>query len=72
MRTRTTTSGPPTLYRSDDGAEWSQVGPPDGVRTSALAASGDTLYALGTAPAGGGTRDLVVATSTTAQPRGRT
>jgi hypothetical protein len=56
-------AGPPTLYRSDDGAEWSQVGSPDGVRASAIAGSGDTLYALGTAPAGGGTRDLVMATS---------
>lgn len=51
------------LYRSDDGAEWAEVTLPAGVRTSSLAASDGTLYAVGTAPAGGDTRDLVVATS---------
>jgi hypothetical protein len=56
--------GPPSLYRSDDGAEWARVSTPDGVRVSSLATAGDTLYALGTAPAGGGTRDLVLSTST--------
>ena len=56
--------GPPSLYRSDDGAEWARVTAPDGVRVSSLAGAGDTLYALGTAPAGGGTRDLVLSTST--------
>lgn len=53
------------LYRSTDGAEWAEVPLPDGVRPSTLAASGDALYAIGTAPAaaGGGARDLVVSTS---------
>ena len=36
---------------------------PSGVTPSSLAASGSTLYALGTAPASGGGRDLVLATS---------
>ena len=54
---------PPVIYRSDDGAEWTAVGSPDGMRVSALSGAGDSIYALGTAPAGGGTRDLVVATS---------
>jgi hypothetical protein len=52
------------LYRSDDGAEWAEVALPVGMKTSSLAASDGALYAVGTAPAGGGTRDLVVATST--------
>ncbi len=52
------------LYRSDDEAEWAEVTMPVGVTPSSLAAAGDTLYAVGTAPAGGGTRDLVVASST--------
>ena len=42
-----------TLYRSDDGAEWSAASLPSGVRTSDLAGSGDTLYSVGTSPAGG-------------------
>jgi hypothetical protein len=52
------------LYRSGDDKEWTEVSLPDGVSPSALAASGDTLYAVGTAPAGGGTRNLVLASST--------
>lgn len=55
---------PATLYRSVDGKEWVEAQLPTTLSASALAASGDTLYALGTAPAGGGTRDLVVASST--------
>ncbi len=54
---------PPRLYRSDDGAEWEAVELPDELSASSLAASGDTLYAIGTAPAGGGSRDLVVVAS---------
>ena len=54
----------PTLYRSDDGAAWSEVSLPDGVRPSSLASSDGTLYAIGTSPAGGGGRDLVVSAST--------
>jgi hypothetical protein len=53
----------PSLYRSDDGAGWDEVSLPAGVRTSALAAADGTLYAIGTAPAGGGGRNLVVASS---------
>ncbi len=51
------------LYRSTDGAEWGEVGLPADLVPSSLAASGSTLYALGTAPAGGGGRDLVLASS---------
>ena len=52
------------LYRSDDGAAWAEVSLPPGVRSSSLAAADGTLYAIGTAPAGGGGRDLVVSAST--------
>lgn len=51
------------LYRSTDGSEWSEVAVPSGMTPSSLATSGSTLYALGTAPASGGGRDLVLATS---------
>jgi len=54
---------PPHLYRSTDGAEWVHADLPEDLTASALAASGDTLYALGTAPAGGGLRDVVVKAS---------
>jgi len=57
-------SRPPTLYRTDDDAEWSPVSLPGYLRASSLAASGDTLYAIGTSPAGGGGRTLAVAAST--------
>jgi len=53
-----------SLYRSDDGTDWTEVAVPPGMRPSSLASSGDTLYAIGTAPAGGGGRDLVVSAST--------
>ena len=58
-------AGPPTLYRSDDGAEWSQVG----CRPTASAPLRSPARATPSTPsaprpAGGGTRDLVVATST--------
>jgi hypothetical protein len=46
-----------------DGAEWAEVAAPEGVAASSLAASGDTLYAVGTSPGGGGGRDLVLAAS---------
>src|SRR3546814_17184548 len=52
------------LYRSDDGTEWSEVALPDGLQASALGASDGALYAIGTAPAGGAARELVVAAST--------
>lgn len=51
----------PALYRSGDGAEWEPVALPDGVNVSSLGSSGDTLYAIGTAPAANGGRTLVVA-----------
>jgi hypothetical protein len=54
----------PTLYRSDDGADWAEVSLPTGVRPSSLGSAGDTLYAIGTAPAGGGGRGLVLSAST--------
>lgn len=54
---------PTHLYRSTDGADWVEVALPDGVATSSLAAGDGALYAIGTAPASGGGRDLVVATS---------
>jgi hypothetical protein len=43
----------PALYRSSDGAEWVQRSLPSGLRTYGLAAAGDTLYGIGTAPSGG-------------------
>jgi hypothetical protein len=44
---------PPALYRSTDGAEWREATLPSGVRSSDLAGAGDTLYSVGTSPAGG-------------------
>jgi hypothetical protein len=52
------------LYRSEDGAEWAEVSLPGGMRPSSLGSTGDVLYAIGTAPASSGGRDLVVSTST--------
>jgi hypothetical protein len=49
------------LYRTTDGSEWQEVALPTGVTASSLAGQGNTLYALGTAPASGGGRDLVLA-----------
>jgi hypothetical protein len=45
---------PATLYRSGDGAEWTEVDLPGDLWASALAGAGGRLYAVGTAPAGGG------------------
>lgn len=42
------------LYRSTDGADWDPVTLPGGVQPRSLTAGGDRLYAVGTAPAGGG------------------
>ncbi len=53
----------PHLYRSTDGAEWAQVTLPGDMRASSIAANEGSLYAVGTAPAGGGGRDLVLSTS---------
>jgi hypothetical protein len=53
----------PHLYRSEDGAEWAEVSLPDGMRPSSLTASDGALYAVGTAPAGGDTRSVVVSAS---------
>ena len=53
------------LYRSGDGREWTSVALPTGLRASAVAADAGSLYAVGTAPAGGGGGEQVdVATST--------
>jgi hypothetical protein len=54
---------PSSLYRTTDGTEWSQATLPAGFWANDLEANGDTLYAVGTTPAGGSTKDLVVATS---------
>lgn len=51
------------LYRSDDGAEWREVALPDDLFASALATGGGQLYALGTAPAGGGLDPVLAATA---------
>ncbi len=45
---------PATLYRSVDGAEWTPVELPGDFWASSLAGAGNRLYAVGTAPAGGG------------------
>ena len=58
-----TSSFEPHLYRSDDGAEWAEVSLPEDMQPSSLTAAAGTLYALGTAPAGGGGRDLVMSAS---------
>jgi hypothetical protein len=52
-----------TLYRSTDGQAWAQLALPNGLSASALATSGGNLYAVGTAPGGGGV-ELMMATST--------
>lgn len=52
--------GPRVLYRSDDGVEWQTVSLPDAFYPAQLAAHGDQLYAVGTAPAGGGGRAVVL------------
>ncbi len=50
------------LYRSDDGAEWSEIDLPDDLWASSLASDDGRLYALGTAPAGGARRVVVRST----------
>jgi hypothetical protein len=54
---------PQTLYRSVDGVEWSTVELPADLWPSQLAASGNDLYAVGTSPAAGGGRSVVLARS---------
>lgn len=54
QRSPTSPAEPARLYRSSDGAEWAAADLPDELWTSALAADGDRLYAVGTSPAGGG------------------
>jgi hypothetical protein len=56
-------SQPQTLYRSADGVEWSAVDLPADLWPSQLAASGNDLYAVGTSPAAGGGRSVVLAKS---------
>lgn len=52
---------PAHLYRSGDGTEWTSVDLPGDLAPLGLAAGGDRLYAVGTAPAGGGTEAVQVA-----------
>jgi hypothetical protein len=44
---------PRHLYRSTDGAEWEDVGLPDGLYASSVSAADGSVYAVGTAAAGG-------------------
>lgn len=44
---------PRHLYRSTDGAEWEDVGLPDGLYPSSVSAADGSVYAVGTAAAGG-------------------
>lgn len=48
-----TASYRPVVYTSVDGSEWSETTMADDVRVNGLAASGDTIYAVGTGAAGG-------------------
>jgi hypothetical protein len=50
------------LYHSANGQAWDVAALPDGLAPSGLAASDGTLYAVGTAPGGGGV-DVVIASS---------
>ncbi|MEO6627134.1 MAG: hypothetical protein ABIP03_01050 [Aquihabitans sp.] len=54
---------PKRLYRSVDGNNWSGTDLPEHLWAAGLAVKGDQLYAVGTAPAGGGTVALKVASS---------
>jgi hypothetical protein len=56
-----TTDWRQTLYRSADGVEWSAVELPEALWPSQLASSGNQLYAVGTSPAAGGSRSVVLA-----------
>ncbi|MDQ2651278.1 MAG: glycoside hydrolase [Actinomycetota bacterium] len=51
------------LYRSTDGTEWEEADLPNGIKLSTLYGAGDTLYAVGTAPAGGDARKLSLAST---------
>jgi hypothetical protein len=51
------------LYRSGNGSDWSEIDLPAELWASSLTANGDQLYAVGTSPAGGGTRSVVLASS---------
>lgn len=53
----------PALYRSTDGQSWTAATLPTGLKPSALATAPGHLYAVGTAPGGGGGIDLVIAAS---------
>jgi hypothetical protein len=50
-----------TLYRSDDGVEWSAIELPSSLWPSQLASAGNDVYAVGTSPAAGGSRSVVLA-----------
>lgn len=51
------------LYRSVDGAEWTETALPDDLWASDVAAAGDTVYAVGTGAAGGAAGALRLAGS---------
>jgi hypothetical protein len=56
----------PVLYRSTDGVEWTPTTLPDGLHPSSIASAGQSIYAVGTAPAGGNANVVQLASSTTA------
>ncbi|HWE55751.1 MAG TPA: hypothetical protein VG435_09570 [Acidimicrobiales bacterium] len=62
----TPTSGPPAqaLYRSTNGADWQAVPAPSNLSVADLAASGNSIYDVGTGPATSGSPAAGVAVST--------
>jgi hypothetical protein len=56
--------GPGHLYRSTDDTGWTDVALPDGLSPQDVAAGGDRVYAIGTAPAGGGGEQVKLASGT--------
>lgn len=57
------TGEPRRLYRSEDGTDWEGVALPEGLYPSSVAAEDGTVYAVGTAAAGGETVGVELATS---------
>lgn len=51
------------LYRSTDGAEWTEASLPEDLWPSAVSAADDTVYAVGTGTVGGDTRTLRLVSS---------
>lgn len=56
-------SSPAVLYRSADGVEWTPIELPSNLNASSLATTDHTLYAIGTAPAGGNLRAVQLAST---------